>query len=72
MGFLEIRNVQIQTTERGIKLCGSITVEKTGQTFPVCSPEISYRDLWTFARKGLEDARNEGRRFLDRVKGWFS
>lgn len=69
---IEISNVQIQTSATGIKLVGSITIDSTGQTFPVSSPEISYRDLWTNARKGLDDARDEGKRLWQRIKGWFS
>ena len=68
---LDIKSPKLVFTADGVKICGTIRVAATGQTFDACTPEIPREDVEHAIRRAWKDTKAEGKRFVDRVKGWF-
>jgi len=65
-------NPKLVFTDDGVKVCGTITVAATGQSFDVCTPEIDRAEAERAIARAWKDTKAETKRFWDRVKGWFS
>jgi len=68
---VDFKNPKLVFTADGVKVCGTVVIGATGQSFDACTPEIPRKDIERAIERGWKDTKAESKRFIDRVRGWF-